>query len=464
MGAYARGRCLFTRHGLDNSANLRCRASRFDMLSLLKVVCMDKTLAHWFRMPVVLAVIAAVVFVACTSWALVTFAAPAESENTAATVANADRTADLPQWHGAHAAFYKAETVQASFVPQTAHARAHPVVLAAAWSGPSPHRPFGLTEKKATAPAIEKNRPSVAAADQPAKSDAKKKEEKAEPKHTVDPTPATYVGSAKCVTCHVSQGETFAKTTMGRIFLKNPRSQHEKLGCEACHGPGSVHVAKKGAEDDGAEGIFTFDADSPRSIPERNAKCLTCHENDKRTHWKGSAHETRNLACTSCHQIMDKVSPRHQLIKATEAETCTQCHKDRKAQLWRSSHMPVREGKLTCTSCHNPHGTANEKLLKEATVNETCYTCHADKRGPYLFEHAPARDNCLSCHEPHGSIHEKLLTVSRPRLCQQCHSEKDHPSEPHGPRELFAFNRGCANCHGGMQHGSNSPSGAQLHR
>jgi DmsE family decaheme c-type cytochrome len=161
---------------------------------------------------------------------------------------------------------------------------------------------------------------------------------------------------------------------------------------------------------------------------------------------------------------MDKASPRNQLLKPTELETCFQCHKDRKAQAWRSSHMPVREGKLTCTSCHNPHGSANPKLLKEATVNETCYTCHAEKRGPFLFEHEPVRDNCLSCHEPHGSIHERLLTVARPRLCQQCHSEEDHPSEPHGPKELFAFRGGCANCHGGSIHGSNSPSGAQLHR
>jgi DmsE family decaheme c-type cytochrome len=388
-----------------------------------------------------------------------------------------DQTADLPEWHAAHAALYKAEvaqakTVQASFVSQAPQARSHPVVFPAAWSGPSPHQPFGVAgQANKPAHVAEKKRQRVAAAE-PANAKAEKEkagdpkaaEEKKEPKHKVDPTPATYVGSEKCISCHVSQGETFAKTTMGRIFLKNPRSEQEKLGCEACHGPGSVHVAKKGAEDDGLEGIFTFDADSPRSIPERNAKCLTCHENDKRTHWKGSAHETRNLACTSCHQIMDKASPRFQLIKATETETCTQCHKDRKAQLWRSSHMPVREGKLKCTSCHNPHGTPNEKLLKEASVNETCYTCHADKRGPFLFEHAPARDNCLNCHEPHGSMHEKLLTVSRPRLCQQCHSEKDHVSEPHGPRELFAFNRGCANCHGGMQHGSNSPSGAQLHR
>ncbi|MEQ1754244.1 MAG: DmsE family decaheme c-type cytochrome [Micropepsaceae bacterium] len=276
--------------------------------------------------------------------------------------------------------------------------------------------------------------------------------------------PPTFVGSQKCMTCHVSQAETFSKTLMGQIFLKSPRSDREKLGCEACHGPGSAHVTAGGAEDTGGPGLVTFDADSPRPVEERNKVCLGCHENDQRTHWRGSAHETRGLACTSCHQIMDKASPRFQLIKSTEIDTCTQCHKDRRAQLWRSSHMPVREGKLKCTSCHNPHGTPNQKLLREATVNDTCYTCHAEKRGPFLFEHAPSRDNCLSCHEPHGSMHERLLTVSRPRLCQQCHSEEDHPSDPHNPNALFAFRGGCANCHGGSIHGSNSPSGAQLHR
>jgi DmsE family decaheme c-type cytochrome len=421
---------------------------------------MGKALVRWLRSPAFLAASAAVGSIALVSWALATTATPAAPEEITSRAETKNLSSEeRPHWHATHAAFFSTNATPVAFASME---RAHPVMMTADWSGPSPHAGAEFEKKKLEEVATKPTH--VAAADQPAKPDEKKKEEKEEPKEKVDPGPATYVGSAKCMTCHVSQAETFAKTTMGRIFLKNPRSQHEKLGCEACHGPGSVHVAKGGAEDDGGESIFTFDADSPRSIPERNERCLTCHESGMRTHWKGSTHETRNLACTSCHQIMDKASPRNQLIKATEVETCTQCHKDRKAQLWRSSHMPVREGKLTCTSCHNPHGTPNEKLLKEATVNETCYTCHADKRGPFLFEHAPARDNCLSCHEPHGSIHEKLLTVSRPRLCQQCHSEEDHPSEPHGPREIFAFNRGCANCHGGMQHGSNSPSGAQLHR
>ena len=418
---------------------------------------MGKVLVRWLRSRVLLAATTVFASVALLGWSLLTTTTPIAPEEVAARGESSRRAAgELPSWHPALG--FDATPVAFAFAE-----RADPMMITADWSGPSPHTAVDLGHKE-PANRETRNPTRVAAADQPAKPHEEKKEEKEEANHKAEAGPATYVGSAKCMSCHISQGETFAKTTMGRIFLKNPRSQHEKLGCEACHGPGSVHVAKGGAEDDGFESIFTFDADSPRSIPERNARCLTCHESGMRTHWKGSPHETRNLACTSCHQIMDKASPRNQLIKATETETCLQCHKDRKAQLWRSSHMPVREGKLNCTSCHNPHGTPNQKLLKEATVNETCYTCHADKRGPFLFEHAPARDNCLNCHEPHGSIHEKLLTVSRPRLCQQCHSEEDHPSEPHGPRELFAFNRGCANCHGGMQHGSNSPSGAQLHR
>ncbi len=55
--------------------------------------------------------------------------------------------------------------------------------------------------------------------------------------------------------------------------------------------------------------------------------------------------------------------------------------------------MPVREGKLQCSSCHNPHGTITEKLIAENSVNELCYRCHLDKRGPFLGENPPVREN-----------------------------------------------------------------------
>ena len=85
--------------------------------------------------------------------------------------------------------------------------------------------------------------------------------------------------------------------------------------------------------------------------------------------------------------------------------------------------MPLLEGKLSCTDCHNPHGSTTSPLLKADSVNEVCYSCHAEKRGPFLFEHSPVRESCLNCHSPHGSDFEALLNVPRPMLCQQCHAQ-----------------------------------------
>ncbi len=159
---------------------------------------------------------------------------------------------------------------------------------------------------------------------------------------------------------------------------------------------------------------------------------------------------------------MRPVSRKAALKTEIEMDTCFQCHKDRRAQILRSSHMPLREGKITCSNCHNPHGSATEALLRENSINDTCYKCHAEKRGPFLFEHAPVRENCLSCHDPHGSNNESMLKVSRPRLCAECHGF-GHGALTNGPMAVETFGRSCQNCHVAI-HGSNSPSGALLQR
>jgi DmsE family decaheme c-type cytochrome len=152
-----------------------------------------------------------------------------------------------------------------------------------------------------------------------------------------------------------------------------------------------------------------------------------------------------------------------QFVKQTTMEVCFQCHLQRRAQVYRSAHMPFREGKVTCTNCHNPHGTPNPKLLIKSSVNETCYQCHAERRGPFLWEHPPVMENCANCHDPHGSSRPQLLKASAPRLCQQCHIEARHPTTPQLATARFAFNRGCTNCHSQI-HGSNHPSGVRFHR
>ena len=272
---------------------------------------------------------------------------------------------------------------------------------------------------------------------------------------------AYAVGEKVCVACHAAQIATFGQTLMGKL-AKNPKHA-AGLSCESCHGPGSAHVKAGGGR--GVGGLVSFRKDDPsRSVEDNNALCLGCHEKGNRILWRGSTHEQRDVACTNCHTIMRNLTPKHQLAMATEIDTCSQCHKNKRAEIWRSSHMPVREGKMTCSTCHQPHGSYNEALLKEATVNDTCYRCHAEKRGPFLFEHPPVRENCMNCHEAHGSNNDFLLKISRPRLCQQCHANLvGHPGNPRNPSSIYAINRECQNCHS-QHHGSNSPSGPRFIR
>ena len=270
------------------------------------------------------------------------------------------------------------------------------------------------------------------------------------------PVEATVVGAKVCATCHASQTEAFSHTIMGRIG----KTQKGKFDCENCHGPGSAHVKAGGGR--GVGGIISFrPEDQSRTAAENNAICLTCHERGERTYWNGSVHDTRGLMCTNCHTVMKQVSRKWQLRTAFQPDTCFQCHKDRRAQMFRASHMPLREGKITCSDCHNPHGSSTEALLRENSVNDNCYKCHAEKRGPFLFEHTPVRENCLNCHDAHGSTNEYALKMPRPRLCTECHAIGHGTTS--GPLAVQSISRQCQNCHTEV-HGTNSPSGPLLHR
>src|SRR6516165_4353487 len=208
-------------------------------------------------------------------------------------------------------------------------------------------------------------------------------------------------------------------------------------------------------------GIISFRPNDPgRTAEQNNRICLSCHERGERAYWPGSVHEERGLACSNCHTVMTNVSARFQLKTAFQPDTCFQCHKDRRAQMFRSSHMPVREGKIVCSDCHNPHGSVTEAMIKENSINDNCYKCHAEKRGPFLFEHAPVRENCTNCHDPHGSINYASLKMSMPRLCYECHTI-DHGQA--GINSTFTMGRACLNCHTNI-HGSNSPAGGVFHR
>jgi DmsE family decaheme c-type cytochrome len=137
----------------------------------------------------------------------------------------------------------------------------------------------------------------------------------------------------------------------------------------------------------------------------------------------------------------------------------------------RRARHPVREGKVVCSDCHNPHGSPGPRQLVKNSVTETCYQCHAEKRGPYLWEHQPVREDCTNCHNPHGSNQFRMLKVRQPFLCQECHGEAYHPATfysgddipPAASPAQQVVGRSCTNCHS-VIHGSNHPSGSRFTR
>jgi len=271
-------------------------------------------------------------------------------------------------------------------------------------------------------------------------------------------------GDAACTRCHDESDKKVLTIYQTRHGVKG---DSRAPGCQSCHGTSGAHLKNKQTPTDVSFGKNKSDAKA------QDAACMTCHKSDKRTHWEGGQHQTNDVTCSNCHTVhaaADKVRS-----KKTQADVCFTCHKDQRSDSRKISHHPIGEGKVVCSDCHNPHGSAGPKLLKKNTVTETCYTCHAEKRGPFLWEHQPVTEDCSTCHNSHGSNIAPLLKSRTPFLCSECHDGAHNSKVPAAgnvagtqggltavPSENYT-GRACLNCHA-LIHGSNNPAGALLHR
>jgi DmsE family decaheme c-type cytochrome len=274
--------------------------------------------------------------------------------------------------------------------------------------------------------------------------------------------PATPVDTTACLTCHDPAAAGMKHT---------PHASLEQ-SCVSCHDAAKAAEHMNGQ----LEGNTAVPGPSVKkqSAEKIDATCLTCHDKGHQANFSGGVHERRNVSCASCHSVHAPKSPKAQLQQATQSETCFTCHQTIRGKSLRTSHHPIREGRMECSSCHEPHDSTSPKMVDAAYVNEKCLECHTEKRGPFLWEHAPVRENCLNCHDPHGSNHDKMLVAKQPFLCQRCHLSTRHPGTLYDARNSTAgatvaavSNRAaehsCRNCHIAV-HGSNAPSGAYLGR
>ncbi len=253
---------------------------------------------------------------------------------------------------------------------------------------------------------------------------------------------ATQVGAEQCAQCHADTAKNYG------------RSQHSmrEVECEQCHGAGSLHLAAGGYSKESQDKIVSF---RDRSPEQANGACLSCHaKSDHVRNWFSGAHAAQDLKCTACHTI-HAAETRGDEERALESRStlnarCVQCHKKQEAQSSLPYHHPIREGKMTCLDCHDPHGGSAGNNLVSANTNQLCLQCHAEFQGPYSYQHPPVNEDCLKCHSPHGSPNQSLLTISQPALCLQCHSAH------HNGASLPLIGR-CTDCHNAI-HGSDVTS------
>lgn len=265
--------------------------------------------------------------------------------------------------------------------------------------------------------------------------------------------PALAAEAPACADCHADVGESFAGSAHGKAFAHDPA--YGKASCLSCHAGGEKH----------AESGDPADVVSPKKAKiAANAACLSCHENRKHNAlWQGSGHEAAGLGCVDCHAVHSPRLLRGGAPIANTNELCLSCHATTRIAMTQRSRHPLREGKLACVSCHNPHGAATEKLVAADSVNDLCFSCHQELRGPFLWEHSPVREDCLTCHRPHGSNHDKLLVARAAQLCQSCHLQGRHQTVAGLDSSVWNSNRSCLNCHSQI-HGSNHPSGPLFQR
>ncbi|HET7204297.1 MAG TPA: tetratricopeptide repeat protein [Steroidobacteraceae bacterium] len=217
------------------------------------------------------------------------------------------------------------------------------------------------------------------------------------------------------------------------------------VGCEACHGPGSAHLAwteRRG--DDPARGLTV-------RLDERNGVAWTLDPETAQPRRSVARTSQREIdVCARCHARRSHVAEGyragapftdHYLPLLVEPSLYHADGQQRDEVFvwgsWLQSRMHLAG--VTCSDCHDPH---TQQL--RAPGNAVCTQCHVPaKYDARSHHHHPERSlgaQCVECHMPRATYMvidprrdhsmrvprpDQSVALGVPNACSQCHRESD---------------------------------------
>lgn len=204
--------------------------------------------------------------------------------------------------------------------------------------------------------------------------------------------------AAACIACHSGRPQA----VRDRVGLFNePAFTELAIGCENCHGPGSLHAAKRAQPGSALSGEPDRTIVNPASLPSRLADdiCMNCHQ--------GS--DTRVLQPGKDIFDFRPGTPLHETLAilrvpltrdATGESDLLEHHSSmRLSKCYRSS-----AGRLSCLTCHQIHSVPRAPEAA-AYYRGKCLACHTEAScklpQPLRQEHA---NDCAGCHMPKRGV------------------------------------------------------------
>jgi predicted CXXCH cytochrome family protein len=218
-----------------------------------------------------------------------------------------------------------------------------------------------------------------------------------------------------CLFCHANRVEP-VEGTINRY--QRPIFRGHAVGCERCHGPGELHVARSGIVD-GNDPTIVNPGHLEPSL--REAVCEQCHLlGEQRVVRAGRRNEDYRPGLPF-HRFwtvfVEPESPaKNQFVGQVE-------------QMHQSRCFLESRGRLGCISCHDPHQWPAPEV-KVASYRDRCLECHAERVCSLPRDVRLTRsrdDDCAGCHMPRlGSSNNRHVATANHRIPRQA-DEKDQP-------------------------------------